>query len=169
MQPECLAWLEAAARGHQTVAEIGAWRGRATAALLNGGAHVLAVDTWAQRDVPRGQTDAERGYRDFMATFAGAVADGSLEVLRSDSVLAANRIAEAGRQFGMVFLDGGHSYESVRGDIMAWQPCVASGGMLAGHDFNSGHPGVVRAVTELFPGRWERGAGPIWLVREVAA
>ena len=50
-----------------------------------------------------------------------------------------------------VFIDADHSYEAVKLDIQNWMPKVRKGGILAGHDYNSAWPGVVRAVNEIFP------------------
>jgi hypothetical protein len=47
-----------------------------------------------------------------------------------------------------VYIDGSHSYESVRNDIAAWWPLVAPGGILAGDDYGRQLPGVVQAVDE---------------------
>ena len=50
-----------------------------------------------------------------------------------------------------VFLDGDHSYASVKEDILAWLPKVKSGGFLGGHDYGPPglFPGVAQAVHEL--------------------
>ena len=50
-----------------------------------------------------------------------------------------------------VFVDGDHSYEGVCRDIQAWLPKVKPGGVLAGHDYDQGDPGVVQAVQTLLP------------------
>jgi predicted O-methyltransferase YrrM len=49
----------------------------------------------------------------------------------------------------VVFVDGGHSYEVVKADILAWLPKVKKGGIISGHDFNAWE-GVNKAVTEIF-------------------
>jgi hypothetical protein len=49
----------------------------------------------------------------------------------------------------VVFVDGGHSYEVVKADILAWLPKVKKGGIISGHDFNAWQ-GVNKAVTEIF-------------------
>lgn len=49
---------------------------------------------------------------------------------------------------GIVYIDGLHDYESVKKDIDLWYPKVQRGGILAGHDFVSWIPDVVRAVEE---------------------
>jgi cephalosporin hydroxylase len=48
------------------------------------------------------------------------------------------------------FVDANHEYEFVKRDIEALLPKMKSGGVLAGHDYNSSHPGVLKAVQEAF-------------------
>ena len=67
--------------------------------------------------------------------------------IQSDSVIAAGRFDAESIDF--VFLDGGHAYEQVRADLLAWLPKVKLGGIVAGHDYD--FPGVRRAVAELLP------------------
>ena len=57
------------------------------------------------------------------------------------------------------FLDAGHSYEAVKGDIEAWRPKVR--GILAGHDYTWQFPGVVRAVDEAFKHKVIQGV--VWI------
>lgn len=49
---------------------------------------------------------------------------------------------------GFIYIDAAHDYESVATDIATWWPRVWDGGILAGHDYDSTHPGVMRAVEE---------------------
>lgn len=52
-------------------------------------------------------------------------------------------------QFDFVYIDGNHSYESVKEDIKAWLPKIKHTGWIAGHDYNNRHhPEVKRAVLE---------------------
>lgn len=53
---------------------------------------------------------------------------------------------------GMVFIDGGHSFETARSDYEGWHGKVASGGVLAIHD--------------LFPNPAEGGQAPIEIYRK---
>jgi predicted O-methyltransferase YrrM len=52
-------------------------------------------------------------------------------------------------EIDVIFVDGGHSYEVVKADILAWLPKMKKGGIMAGHDFNAWE-GVNKAVTEIF-------------------
>jgi predicted O-methyltransferase YrrM len=47
-----------------------------------------------------------------------------------------------------VFLDASHDYDNVKLDVMCWYPKVKQGGILAGHDYISEWPDVIRAVDE---------------------
>jgi predicted O-methyltransferase YrrM len=49
----------------------------------------------------------------------------------------------------VIFIDAGHSYESVIQDIKSWLPKIKNGGIMSGHDYNS-WPGVKMAVNEIF-------------------
>jgi len=55
----------------------------------------------------------------------------------------------------MVFIDGDHHYEGVKGDIAVWKGLVVSGGILAFHDYFEGPPpahnpsGAGEAVREM--------------------
>lgn len=48
------------------------------------------------------------------------------------------------------FIDANHTYEFVSRDIAAILPKMKKGGVLAGHDYNLHHPGVMQAVNEAF-------------------
>lgn len=56
-----------------------------------------------------------------------------------------------------LYIDGDHSYEGVKADILGWSPYVRHGGMILGHDYEEGDdvmfPGVKRAVDEVCPER----------------
>lgn len=64
-------------------------------------------------------------------------------------------------QCDLLFVDGGHDYSSVKGDILAWLPHVKSGGIFAFHYYIVGekpanNPAEVdQAVNELVIGRYE--------------
>jgi hypothetical protein len=49
----------------------------------------------------------------------------------------------------------------VKADILAWMPLLKEGGVMAGHDYDPGWPGVVQAVQELVPNH-RVVAGEIW-------
>ncbi len=86
-------------------------------------------------------------------TFLRNVADVReyLEPLRLPSLEAATRFDDDSCALALVAAR--HQYAEVRADIMAWWPKVASGGILAGDDYE--WPDVQRAVHEVFGDRVE--------------
>lgn len=48
------------------------------------------------------------------------------------------------------FIDANHTYEFVKRDIESFLPKMRKGGVMAGHDYNENHPGVMQAVNEAF-------------------
>lgn len=56
------------------------------------------------------------------------------------------------KSIDFAFIDANHTYEYVSKDIAALLPKMKDGGIIAGHDFNAAHPGVVQAVIEAFIG-----------------
>lgn len=73
----------------------------------------------------------------------------NISIIRNNSIDAAKIFADEKKQFGFVYIDADHAYESIHNDIHAWLPLVEKGGVLAGHDCDHYHQGVVKAVQEL--------------------
>jgi hypothetical protein len=71
---------------------------------------------------------------------------GRFKLMRKPSLAAAARVPDEWLDF--VFLDGDHRHDAVAADIRAWMPKVKKGGLICGHDFTPGWPGVVQAVKE---------------------
>jgi predicted O-methyltransferase YrrM len=87
-----------------------------------------------------------------------------LTLWRKTSREAAEMVADASQDF--VFIDADHRYESVLEDIRLWRPKVKPGGLLCGHDYSGGFPGVVQAVHESFPaGAQHHAPSTIWFAR----
>ena len=94
------------------------------------------------------------------------------EVLKFPNLeMIIDRSDNASKQFDknsidFVFIDGDHSYESVKNDINCWAPIVQEDGLIMGHDYNWGD--VARAVGEYFTEVWILpdnvwAASKIWL------
>lgn len=172
MTDDELAWLTAQARQASFTAEVGIWKGRTTAALLNGGTQVWAADLWTPyttfdvNDEVAKELQARGGdavMQDFLATFAPFLGS-RLRVFRADSVTLANAMRDFGLLFDFVFIDGDHSAEMVHRDIRALWSVLKVGGTMAGHDFHL--PGVQHAVAACFSAVPMRPCGVIWEVRK---
>jgi hypothetical protein len=83
-----------------------------------------------------------------------------LDLWRMTSEQASSRVADGSQDF--VFIDADHRYEAIAADIDRWRPKVRSGGLLCGHDFATGWPGVVQAVREKCPTAQVHPQSSIW-------
>ena len=52
--------------------------------------------------------------------------------------------------FDLIYIDANHSYAEVKKDIINWMPKLKNTGIIAGHDYDRGWPGVIKAVDEIF-------------------
>jgi cephalosporin hydroxylase len=88
-----------------------------------------------------------------------------LRILRMSTFEAAPLLAPL--KPWLVFLDDNHDYEHVIREIPSWIPCVADGGIIAGHDYGGDFPQVKRAVDESFANRrmTVETSGRSWMVR----
>jgi hypothetical protein len=161
MTPSEMLWLWQNAQGKKRILEVGSWKGRSTHALCSGaaktGGMVWAVDHFRGsegeaeailgRPLREGESDhhaeakanPDAFYHNFLETMKGF---DNLTVYRADSLEAAKEFPDG--FFDMIFLDGSHIEADVRADILAWAPKCS--GLLAGHDYQGGWPGVMAAV-----------------------
>lgn len=141
-------------------AEVGVYRGCMSNALfkLIPGLRLFMVDRWLvytkEERVASPKTRIARIKQERVwgkikaAALKVAAAYPGAVVIEDDSVAAATQVLDGSLDF--VFIDGDHSYEGVKRDVLAWLPKVKPGGWLMGHDYG-GKPdgGVKRAVDEL--------------------
>jgi len=150
-----------AAKDDSVLVEVGVAFGSSLAYLarrlidLKKGSKLYAVDSWPV-DHTTWTTDPSLALPKgaFHAFCAGMIqhAPEELErinVLRAPSVSVARLIAHLGGA-NFVFIDAAHDYDNVKADIAAWLPVMRAGAVIAGHDHNGNHPGVVQAVREQF-------------------
>jgi len=69
------------------------------------------------------------------------------------------------KELDFIYIDGNHRYEWVKRDIELYFQKVKIGGLVAGHDYKSGEPGVKKAVEEFFGKNYERSNWDWWEVR----
>lgn len=159
-----LEWLAKQASTRTRILEIGSWVGRSAVAMAaNTSGLVVAVDVWDEnpgdvyephlRDRPENWIREKFLENTRLFSNISSVQGKSVEVSKSFLVPT----------FDMIFIDGDHSYEAVKSDIKAWKPLLVKGGLLCGHDYDAGRPGVVKAVRELIPRTRMAGAGSIWM------
>jgi hypothetical protein len=136
------------------IVELGVFQGRSALQLAWGarqglGAHVTGVDPWAlEGNVydPPFTDDGSRRWALHWVQSLGYSRDISLINAFSHDVAATWQ----GKPVGLLYVDGDHTKEGARRDIVAWAPHLAEGARIAVDDY--GHPdwpGVGEAVDEL--------------------
>lgn len=120
------------------VAEVGVYRGQFSNQIVQAlnPSQFIMVDPWLKfpeevyGDYPKlDQAGWDAIHDTVKARFEGRK---SVRIIRLMSLPAASMIPDASLDF--VYIDGNHSYESVRDDLTAWLPKVAAGGFIGGHD-----------------------------------
>lgn len=152
-------YLELLARGGVFV-ELGAWKGKSTAfivtEIINRGSDCkfYTVDSFkgfnecsdkAEVDI-YGAHNLGGLYAEYLANTAHL--KDHYTTLVSESDLATTWFADG--SVDSIFIDAGHSYESVTKDLNAWLPKMKKGGMMSGHDYMT-FAGVHNAVNDFFP------------------
>lgn len=166
-----LEWLSRTASSRRIIIEIGSWKGRSTKVMaLSTPGKVYAIDHWMGSPSETGKEHAEAArigpeamYGIFSKNLETEISIGRVIPIREDCLEALPILGWLLERHpaDMIFIDGDHSYEAVKRDILAYRRFLAPEGILSGHDYEEGGPGVIRAVNELVPG-FERGPGSIW-------
>ena len=115
--------------------EVGSWRGESAAIFAESGKfnRLACVDPW------EGVPTVEAAFDEVAARFP------IISKRKMVSMQAARLMREP---VDFVYIDARHGYQHVKADIEAWLPRVRPGGIIAGHDYEWRHRGVVQAVYE---------------------
>ena len=157
-----LQWIYSRAREMSSVVEIGCWMGKSTHALLSACiGTVYAVDNFkgspGERD---GGAHAAATRSDIGKEFFRNVGHfPNLYLMEMDSILAASYFDDL--SVDMVWIDGGHDFQSIWDDLTAWWPKCRR--LFCGHD--ASQDGVPEALKkfESIAGPHKR-AGNIWYI-----
>jgi cephalosporin hydroxylase len=140
------------------VIEIGVWQGYTSLIMAAGSAHrpetrVLSVDRWIPTSGTKGASGdwvaALIDLRIYLRIAADTGLLSRIVPLRMASVEAAGVWPIEAGLAGLIHLDATHTYDEVMADVRAWVPHLASGGVMAFHDYYPAYPGVMKAVDEL--------------------
>ena len=129
-----------------TAVEVGVAEGKYSSDFLRNwpGSYVM-VDRWCHidgyDDVMNGN-DSEHEQRFQQAMLVASQYGSRCSVLRMDSVEAASKFEDGSLDF--VYIDGDHSYEGCKRDLVAWAQKIKVGGIIAGHDYYNSPPFEVR-------------------------
>ena len=135
------------------IVELGAWKGRSSAFLVveaynkSPKIEVHIVDTWGGNPYDGSKDQSVDAYSKFTSNMA--LLARPYQAHRMTTNEASGLFKD--ESLDAVFIDADHSYEAVKLDIANWMPKVRKGGILAGHDYSSAWPGVIKAVDEMIP------------------
>jgi predicted O-methyltransferase YrrM len=145
-------------------AEIGVLNGNTAGRLLRARPSLIhiMVDPWCVPDknstyYKSADSNARKALREHEAAYKRTLrvtrfAGKRARVMRMTSKQAAPQIKNGSLDF--VFIDGDHSYEGTKKDIILWLPKIKPGGWIGGHDYkHEKRPdlhGIDKAVEEFF-------------------
>jgi len=142
-----LDFLHNTASEMETIVEIGSWKGRSTKALLSGtNGIVYAVDHFLGSKGEEEQHKEAKGDTIYNQFISNVGSYPNLRVLRMLSEEAVKQFKD--NSVDMVFIDGEHTYETVKKDIELWLPKAKK--IICGHDYCDSWPSVKKAVEEKF-------------------
>lgn len=148
---ERLMVLARLAQNCHRIIEVGAYRGRSTLAIIDNAPQnmrMIVVDLWDY--TYRGMRVTKKDFNAFLGNTR--TVRNRITIYRMRSEFAAHHIERIdGLHFAdLVYIDGAHDYETVKGDIEKYQKFLKPGSVLCGDDYHKSWPGVRKAVNEAF-------------------
>jgi hypothetical protein len=152
--------------------ELGAWKGKSTSfvvtEIINRGLDIkfYTVDTF--NGVLNGTDQSENNaYKQYDLTSIYDTFKENTKHIKKHFKTIVNDSARAAALFDdnsvdAIFIDAGHSYESVKLDLNSWFPKMKPGSLMSGHDYAQYYPGVVSAVDEFFKGHLDHIENNCW-------
>lgn len=130
--------------------EVGSWKGKSSSYMAveiansNKSIEFICVDTW-KNSIENSNLVPKNLFEIFINNMKPV--KNYYKYLAMTSLQAAKLFNDKSLDF--VFIDASHNYINVKNDILAWKPKIKKNGILAGHDYCSAHPDVIRAVDEV--------------------
>lgn len=140
--------------------EVGSYKGRSTCAMLEVAKHVHAVDYFRSNLNGQCQEETYTTLEDFKQNTEG----GAVTVWIGSSLHACRNFEP--ESLDLVFIDGLHTYEATRSDILSWWERLKTGGIMCFHDYVT-FEGVTRAVDETFLELDGRAHSFVWGTKKV--
>jgi hypothetical protein len=148
--------------GPVTFVEVGSWVGESAVAISapiqtwmlqdlhrRGGSRLICVDHF--KGTPTDHMGRFAKFCDARKFFLENTMHLPVKLMEMSSQSAASTLLFP-LESGLIFLDAGHDYVSIKQDIDLWLPHLSDRGVICGHDYTLEFPGVIRAVKESFPG-----------------
>lgn len=136
----------------KTMIEIGSFVGESTILFAQSFKKVIAIDPFLADYDPADPTSYSFEFKNVYDTYLDRTSPYSnIQTLTMTSDAAAEILNED--MFDFVYIDGLHTYDGVKTDIINYLPKVKKGGVIGGHDYSNVIPhlvGVYEAVNEMF-------------------
>jgi len=154
--------------------EIGAWAGKSTAYMANlireqdKNIKFYTVDTFlgeptCQFHLDKVQQLGGTIFNEFWSNISDLGLQSYVHPIISTSHNCIDKIRD--KEFGFIFIDGAHDYESVNNDLHHVYDHVSNGGLIGGHDYNSQ---CKSAVDNFFAAKGKKvnQYGASWLIQK---
>lgn len=129
---------------HCNIVEIGSYLGGSSVFLGSGAKEkkgiLYCVDTWRNEGMSEGPRDTYDEFIHNITPYRKWIIP-----LRGWSTEKAKKFD---KKIDLLFIDGDHTYEAVKGDVEAWLPKLKNNGIVIFHDY-SWAPGVQRTIREM--------------------
>jgi hypothetical protein len=135
------------APNNAVIVEIGSFKGRSTVSFGFGCVgtqkHIYAIDLFEGDGADYGQGDFQKIFQDNvtrckLSNYVTAIKKHSIQVAASWD-----------KPIDILFIDGSHEYNDVKGDFEAFYPHVKENGIIAFHDIKGKWDGVIRFWGEI--------------------
>lgn len=132
----------------ETMIEIGSYVGESTAIFANYFKKVISIDPFINdydvNDLVCEHADFDIVYQQFLSNMSKF---NNIQHIRKLSSEAVSSFALESVDF--VYIDGCHTYDQVKEDIINYLSVVKKGGFIGGHDYTGNWPQVVKAVNDV--------------------
>lgn len=134
----------------KTMIEIGSFIGESTIIFAKHFKHVIAIDPFLPDYDPMDPTsrfDFDEVFQEFKDRIEEEKDKVTIIRMKSDDAVPLLK-----DKYDFIYIDGLHTYQGVKQDIINYLPLVKEGGVIGGHDYGTPHHhllGVTKAVDEI--------------------
>jgi hypothetical protein len=125
-----------------TILEIGSWTGVSACIFAQYFKHVVCIDPWkATKGI-----NTKYNMKDVEDIFDNRMKH--IKNIRKIKDKSENVVQKINNKFDIIYIDGIHTYEAVKKDILMWKDKTNL--FISGHDYwRNKFPGVIKAVNEI--------------------
>lgn len=131
-----------------TMIEIGSYAGESTSIFASRFKQVISIDPFINdydpNDITCQHLELEKVYEVFKNTISSY---SNIIHIRKISDNAINDLKN--QKVDFVYIDGLHTYDQVKKDIINYAPLINSNGFIGGHDYHPNWKGVVDGIEEI--------------------